>query len=136
MSDLPTSPNQNNVDPDRPPESGKFPSLYGKQAFELFFDFSSKLKPSKLVKAMLLKEAIKLETADESSDLRQMFPVVISTKQLNGGEIEIKRAWMFWKYYNELPYKTETIVINRDYKYTDDLIYESYCDFGYKEETV
>ena len=87
-----------------------------------------------MIKSYFLKESVKLD--GDQTDIRSMFPVITSTKQLSEKEIEIKWIWMIWNFYNEIPYKEETIIINRTQENHDDLIIDSFSDFGFKQETV
>ena len=87
-----------------------------------------------MIKAFFLFEANRLES--DRPDIRKMFPVVTSTKQLNPREIEIKWIWILWDFYNEIPYKEETIIISREQSKAGDLIMDSFTDFGFKQETT
>jgi hypothetical protein len=55
---------------------------------------------------------------------------------LNEREIEVKRCIVFRDVHNQLPYKEETIVVNRAYEKADDIIYDSYSKVGFKEESL
>ena len=55
------------------------------------------------------------DSREEYSDRlhRDYFPVITSIKMIDSNTVEIKRAVMFKRFFNTLPYPEETIVIDR-----------------------
>ena len=62
--------------------------------------------------------------------------MITSVKQVDPDVVEIKRSIIYKKFFNTLPYKEETIRIDRS-KITrtpSDIVMDSYTDFGFKKE--
>jgi len=65
---------------------------------------------------------------------KDYYPVVTSVKQISPDEVEIRRAIIYKRFYNQKPYPEEVIRVNRKQEKPQDLVFQSYCDFGFKEE--
>lgn len=64
------------------------------------------------------------------------FPVITSVKHLSPEKIELRRAIIYKRFYNSLPYPEEVIRIDRSKinNKPGDIVYESYIDMGFKKE--
>ena len=67
---------------------------------------------------------------------KDYFPVITSVKHITPEVIEIKRAIIYKKFFNTQPYPTETIRIDRNKVNSrpQDIVLESYADYGFKKE--
>lgn len=67
---------------------------------------------------------------------RDYYPVITSVKHIDEDTVEIKRAIIYKRFFNGLPYPEETIRIDRSKigKKPLDVVLDSYTDFGFKKE--
>ena len=103
----------------------------------MHFDFPQSLSMVNIIGNYFKIHDSREEVADKIH--RDCYPVITGFKNLDNNIIEIRRAYIYRKFFNTVPYPEEVIRIDKsklgkDTKPTD-IILESFSDYVFKKES-
>eukprot|EP00347_Sterkiella_histriomuscorum_P018851 403343927 len=111
--------------------------LTGDKCFQLQYDFSREYSIPRLIGAFFKAQAITDSDMFQSApSFKDYFPVITSVKHIDHDTVEVKRSMIYRKFHNSIPYPEETIRINRRNinNKPQDVVLDSFCEFGFKQE--